>query len=217
MTIHCLSHLLLPIHAVPPFSISIVCLFSAQNRRLTGMVFSVLNSILLVVMVFPLDFSHLIVILWWVFSSTITFCPCLAFESLCFCFWASLFWVFLFFIMCFARVSSFLSDLLLMSCSTMILCGILLMCCWLWVLFHIVGPFSADYVVLFGLPLPCSSIWAICVPPCCFLSISIQLLGFLHCPYISTNPLLIKFVRLCSVISLIHNADWSCHHSKRLL
>ena len=34
-------------------------------------------------------------------------------------------------------------------------------------------------------------IWAFGVPLCYFLTILIQLLGFLHYPYIFTNPLLI--------------------------
>ena len=124
-----------PSHRVSIFDLHCLPLFRSKSST-NRYDISVLHSILLVVMVFPLDFSHLIVILWWVFSSTISLCPCLAYGNLCFCFWASLFWVvFVFFIMCLARVSSFLSDLLLMSCFSMILCGILLMCCWMWVLF----------------------------------------------------------------------------------
>ena len=72
-------------HRVSIFDLHCLPLFRSKSST-NRYGFSVLNFTLPVVMVFPLDYSHLILFLWWVFSSTITLCPCLAYGRLCFCF-----------------------------------------------------------------------------------------------------------------------------------
>ena len=66
------------------------------------------------------------------------------------------------------------------------------------VLLNVSPFFSAVSVVIFDLHLRCSSIWTLCVPHCFSLTIIIQMLGFLHSPYIFSNPLLLMLAGLCS-------------------
>ena len=189
MTVHLLSQLS-PSQTlrVPIFKLH-CCLFSAQKSSSNRYEFSVLNSILLVFVFFPLDCSHLFMILRWVCVSLVTLCPCLTCEN----YWFSLSLILLlvlFFIMCLTRVCLLVTHLV-----------------WSYVvmLFHNV-PFLNVWFTVLNLPvLLCAFIGSICefyytdYESCHSHHIVFRIFSPLHSPY-------------CSCVSsfrLVHPCGWS--------
>ena len=152
VTVHLLSQLS-PFQTVraPIFQTPLLPL-SAQKSSSNRYGFSVLNSILLVFVFFPLVCSYLFMILRWVCVSSVTLCPCLACEN----YRSSLSLILLlvlFFFMCLTRVCLLVTHLVwsyVLCCFIMFLlwmCGSL---CWMCQFYsvHLLGA-SMSFAMLF--------------------------------------------------------------------